>query len=54
MARRLIARKFGIPDSELSGALEALSVEQLEDLLDAILDMSIRAELDAWFKPPAP
>ena len=49
VARRQIARKFGIPDPELSEALEALSVDQLEDLLDAILDMTNRADLDSWF-----
>ena len=48
MARRLVAKRFGIPDADLSARLEALSPDTLEALGEALFDMTTRAELDAW------
>jgi hypothetical protein len=49
-ARRMIARKFGLPDPALSQRLEHLSVEQLEALGEALLDLASVAELEAWLE----
>ena len=48
MARRLMAKRFGIPDADLSPRLEALSPDTLEALGEALFDMTTRAELYAW------
>ncbi len=47
-ARRLLARKFGMPDTALNCRLETLSVEKLEALGAALFDLNTPAELDAW------
>jgi hypothetical protein len=48
MARRLVAKRFGIPDAGLSARLEALSPDTLEALGEALFDMTDRADLEAW------
>jgi hypothetical protein len=48
MARRLVAKRFGIPDADLSARLEALSPDTLEALGEALFDMTDRADLEAW------
>ena len=47
-ARRLVARKFGLPDPALSQRLESLTVEQLEALGAALFDLNHLTELEAW------
>jgi len=49
MARRLVAKRFGIPDADLSARLEALAPDTLEALGEALFDMSDRADLETWF-----
>ena len=48
LVKRLIARKFGLPDADLTGRLEALPLETLENLAESMLDLSSPAELAAW------
>jgi len=50
MARRAIARRFGMPDQELSARLETLSIEQLEELVDALFDRPETSDLVAWLE----
>ena len=48
LVKRLIARKFGLPDADLTARLEALPLEALENLAEAMLDLGSPAELEAW------
>ena len=50
MARRAIARRFGMPDQELSARLETLSIEQLEELVDALFDRPETSDLAEWLE----
>ena len=45
VVRRAIARKFGMPDQDLIARLERLGIEQLEDLVEALFDMTEPVEL---------
>jgi hypothetical protein len=39
-----------MPDQELSARLETLSIEQLEELVDALFDRPETSDLDAWLE----
>ncbi len=45
---RLLARRFGEVDASLREQVQVLSVEQLEALAEALLNMSELADLVAW------
>ena len=45
---RLLKRRFGEIDSSLIDSIKILSVEQLDDLTEALLDFSQIADLVAW------
>jgi predicted transposase YdaD len=47
---RLLRRKFGEQEPEVEQQLSALSLTQLEDLGEAILDFSDRADLAVWLQ----
>ncbi|MCL6750469.1 Rpn family recombination-promoting nuclease/putative transposase [Nostoc sp. CCCryo 231-06] len=46
---RLLARRVGELPQEVRSQVESLSLEQLENLGEALLDFSSMADLDAWF-----
>lgn len=46
---RQLHRRIGIVDPELRSQIEALSLTQLEDLSEALLDFSTVADLTSWF-----
>lgn len=46
---RLLARRVGELPQELRQRIEALPLEQLENLGEALLDFTSMADLDAWF-----
>ena len=46
---RLLPRRIGIVAPELRAQIEALSLTQLEDLSEALLDFSTVADLINWF-----
>ncbi|BAY90146.1 DUF4351 domain-containing protein [Tolypothrix sp. PCC 7601] len=46
---RLLARRVGELPQDVSQQVEALSLEQLENLGEALLDFTSMADLDAWF-----
>ncbi|MEB3187953.1 MAG: DUF4351 domain-containing protein [bacterium] len=48
MVKRAIARRFGMPDPDLSLRLESLHTEELEALLESLFDMTVPGELSAW------
>jgi len=48
MVKRAIARRFGMPDPDLSLRLESLHTEELEALLESLFDMTDPGELTAW------
>ena len=48
MVRRAIARRFGMPDPDLSHRLEKLHTEQLEALNESLFDLAAPADLKAW------
>ena len=50
LVKRLIARKFGLPDADLTARLEALPLEALENLAEAMLDLGSPAELESWLE----
>ena len=54
LTRRLIARKFGLPDPALTVRLESLDIETLENLAEALLDLGTQAELETWLDRHAP
>ncbi|MFM8525442.1 MAG: DUF4351 domain-containing protein, partial [Cyanobacteriota bacterium] len=45
---RLLTRRCGVLAPELVGRIEALPLEQLEALAEALLDFRGRADLEAW------
>lgn len=55
-ALRLLRRRLGTLTDPQQARIQALSVEQLEDLGEALLDFTAPAELDAWLdahsRPP--
>ena len=48
--KRMVARKFGMPDSVLTTRLERLTLEKLESLGDALFDMGSPADLETWLE----
>ncbi|MEH2466944.1 DUF4351 domain-containing protein [Nostoc sp.] len=46
---RQLPRRIGIVALELRSQIEALSLTQLEDLSEALLDFSTAADLTSWF-----
>lgn len=46
--KRMIARKFGMPDSVLTTRLDRLPLEKLEALGDALFDRSSPTEFETW------
>jgi hypothetical protein len=48
LARRAIARRFGMPDADVAAQLETLSTDQLEILIESLFDMKSREDLLAW------
>lgn len=47
---RQLVRRFGLLGHELQASIEALELERLEALSDALLDFKSVAELEAWLK----
>ncbi len=47
---RLLKRRFGELPDEPQTQIQALSVEQLEALADALLDFSTLADLEEWLQ----
>ena len=47
---RLLNRRIGAVDSALEESIRQLSLTQLEDLADALLDLSANADLGAWLQ----
>lgn len=45
---RLLRRKFGSLSPELQERLQELSLEQLEELSEVLLDLSAIASLETW------
>jgi hypothetical protein len=45
---RLLGRRCGLPGPEARAKMEALSIETLEDLAEALLDFTSGADLEAW------
>ncbi len=48
LIRRLLLRRIGTVNPQLQERIEQLSVNQLEDLAEALLDFSNEANLAAW------
>ncbi|MBH8560733.1 DUF4351 domain-containing protein [Nostoc sp. CENA67] len=48
--QRLLTRRIGVITPELQQQLQRLSVTQLEDLAEALLDFSNEADLIAWLQ----
>ncbi len=48
---RLLNRRIGEIDASLIERIRGLSIEQLENLGEALLDFSSVADLEAWFNP---
>ena len=46
---RLLNRRFGLLDEASEAKVRELSVNQLDDLSEAIFDFSVSADLDRWF-----
>lgn len=47
---RLLQRRFGPLDAAAQTHIHALPVEQIEELSDALLDFTTRAEAEAWLQ----
>ncbi|MDF5713627.1 MAG: DUF4351 domain-containing protein [Rhizonema sp. NSF051] len=47
---RLLSRRVGTISSELQQQLQALSINQLDDLSDALFDFSQRSDLVVWLQ----
>jgi predicted transposase/invertase (TIGR01784 family) len=47
---RLLARRVGEVEPELQEQIQALAIAQIEDLGEALLDFSTKADLDAWLE----
>jgi hypothetical protein len=50
---RLLARKLGLLGPELQARVEALDVDRLETLAEALLDFNALADLQAWLEQDA-
>ncbi|MEO8890926.1 MAG: DUF4351 domain-containing protein [Coleofasciculaceae cyanobacterium] len=50
MIMRLLPRRIGTVNSEQEMQTQALSIQDLEDLGEALLDFSEAADLDAWLQ----
>ena len=50
MIMRQLTRRFGLLSPELQQQVHSLSLEQLEDLSEVLLDFSAIAELDNWLQ----
>ncbi len=48
MALRQLNRRFGILSDDTTTRIQALPLEQLEALAEALLDFTGPADLDAW------
>jgi predicted transposase YdaD len=48
MLKRLLSKRFGKLNDRRLEAIDSLSLEQLEDLGEALLDFTDIAELDSW------
>jgi len=51
LALRLLARRFGKLPAKVRKQIERLSVEEIEQLGEALLDFKTKAELTAWLQP---
>jgi hypothetical protein len=51
---RQLNRRFGEIKSSLIEQIQLLSIEQLENLADALLDFSQVADLETWLKQQKP
>lgn len=47
---RLLTRRLGLLSPELQQQVHSLSLEQLEDLSEVLLDFTAIAELDRWLQ----
>ena len=47
---RLLTRRLGELPQEVRSRIESLSLEQLEDLVEALLDFQGMSDLDAWLE----
>jgi predicted transposase YdaD len=50
---RLLNRRLGEIDAALIERIRELSIEQLEGLVEALLDFSVVADLEAWLNQQA-
>jgi predicted transposase YdaD len=50
LALRLLSRRLGAVDPALQDQIQQLSVEQVEDLVEAVLDFSQSEDLNAWLR----
>lgn len=50
---RLLNRRFGEVDTSLIERVRGLSIEQLEELGEALLDFAVVADLEAWLNQQA-
>ena len=47
---RQLNRRFGPIEAELEQQIQALSIDRVEDLSDALLDFSDRSQLVVWLE----
>lgn len=47
---RQLNRRFGPIEAELEQRIQALSIDRVEDLSDALLDFSDRSQLVVWLE----
>jgi len=47
---RLLHRRFGILEAELDARIRSLSIEQLENLSEALLDFTVKSDLLVWLQ----
>jgi hypothetical protein len=47
---RLLARRVGEVEPELQEQIQGLAIAQIEDLGEALLDFSTKADLEAWLE----
>lgn len=50
MIMRQLTRRLGLLSPELQQQVHSLSLEQLEDLSEVLLDFRVIAELDSWLQ----
>ncbi|NJK28264.1 MAG: DUF4351 domain-containing protein [Coleofasciculaceae cyanobacterium SM2_3_26] len=48
LVMRLLTRRMGELPEAIAAKIESLSIEQLEDLVEALLDFQSLADLEAW------